>query len=351
MTVKINIENRTIIRIMIVVVLFLVALRFFEALARPMTLVFVSAFLAVAINPPVNYLSRKIFKGNRVASTGIAYLIVVAIIGLFLWALVPPMVRESGEFIENMPEYIDQVTEGDHFVGQFIDRYELDQEIEDFGTNITSRIGDADGPLLTGIGRLGTALISIVTVLVLTFFMLVEGPYWMEKFWEFQDPKEIKHRKELVAKMYGAITGYVNGQLLIALLAGSAALIVLLILGIPFPLPLAGIVSLFGLIPLVGATLGAAIVVIAAAFQSVSAAVVLVVFFIVYQQIENNVIQPMIQAKALDLSPLMVLLAVIFGISVGGIFGGFVAIPVAAIIKILILDYTSRSKQLRRSKA
>lgn len=342
MIVNIKIDNRTIVQIMVVVVLFFVAIKFIGAVEHAITLVVISAFLAAALNPPVTYIAKKVVRGNRTGATAIAYIMVISLLGLFLWALIPPLVRESGAFIDKVPYYVDQLENSDSFVGEFVQRYNLDAEIEDFGTNIANRLGDANGPLLTGINRAGAAIISVLTVLVLTFFMLVEGPYWIKEFWKYQHPEHKEHRQMLAHKMYGVITGYVNGQLLIALLAGLAALIAMILVGIPFPLPLAGIVALFSLIPLVGATLGSVVVILVALFQSTAAAAIMTVFFLVYQQIENNVTQPMVQSKALDLTPLMVLVSVIFGISVGGILGGFIAIPVAAILKILFLDYQER---------
>ncbi len=342
MTVNIKIDNRTIVQIMIVVVLFFLAIEFIGAVQQALTLVFVSAFLATALNPPVTYIARKVAHGSRTGATAIAYIFVVSIIGLFLWALIPPLVKESGAFVDRVPQYVDQIQNSDNIIGEYIERYDLDSEIEQFGSNLADRIGEADGPLLSSLNKAGTAIISIVTVLVLTFFMLVEGPYWIKTFWQYQHPEHKKHRQELVKKMYGVITGYVNGQLFVAMLAGFTALIAMLLVGIPFPLPLAGIIALFSLIPLVGATLGSIVVILVALFQSVAAAGIMAVFFLVYQQIENNLIQPMIQSRTLDLTPLMVLVAVIFGISLGGILGGFVAIPVAAILKVLFLDYHER---------
>jgi predicted PurR-regulated permease PerM len=349
MTVNIKVENRTIVQIMVVVILFFAALQFISAVQSALTLVFISAFLAIALNPPVTYIAKNVVRGSRTGATAIAYLFVVTIIGLFLWALIPPLVKESSAFIDRVPEYVQEVKESDNYVGEFVDRYELDSEIEEFGSNLADRMGDANGPILSGINRLGAAIVSVLTVLVLTFFMLVEGPYWLNTFWKYQHPDKKKHRQMLVKKMYNVITSYINGQLLVAMLAGFTSLIAMLLLGVPFPLPLAGLVALFGLIPLVGATLGAVTVVAVALFQSVATAVIMAVFFLIYQQIENNVIQPMVQSKTLDLTPLMVLVAVIFGISLGGILGGFVAIPVAAILKILFLDY--HDSRLARLKA
>jgi predicted PurR-regulated permease PerM len=147
--------------------------------------------------------------------------------------------------------------------------------------------------------------------------------------------------------MYNVVTGYVNGQLLIASIAGLTSLVAMVVVGIPNAIALAGVVALTGLIPLIGATLGAVIIVAVALFQSLGQAVFMLIFFIVYQQVENNAIQPYVQSKALEISPLLVLVAVIIGVSLGGLLGGFLAIPVAACARILLLDYIEQRNQAK----
>ena len=340
--ITINIDNTTIFKVIVATVLFILTFRFLQAVSYGLTLIGISAFLALALNPPVSYLSARITRGISAAATGIAYLFVLTIIGGFLWALVPPLVNQTGDFLDNLPQYVENISQGDNFVSDFVNRYDLDTEIKEFGDNLGDRLGDTSGPIFSGINIIGAALVSLLTVLVLTFFMLIEGPAWLDKFWKLQPASKRKHRQQLAQKMYSVITGYVNGQLVIALFASFMSLIAMLIVGIPYALPLAGVVGLFGLIPLVGATLASLLVIVVALFQSAYSAIAMLVFFLIYQQVENNVIQPYIQSRTLDVSPLLVLVAVLFGISIGGILGGFVAIPVAAITKILITDYYAK---------
>jgi len=347
MTFNISIDNKTIIRVFAAIILFALGAFFIRASTQALTLIVISAFLAMALNPPVSYLSSKITGGSRGAATGIAYLCVVSIIGLFLWAMVPPLVSQTRQFIDDLPTYIEEFSEGDDAVSTFVRDNDIQEEVEDFVSEFTtgSSVGDSSAQIFDGIGRVGSAIVSLLTVLVLTFFMLVEGPTLMKKFWLLQDEKKQVRRKVLVGRMYGVITGYVNGQLLIALLAATASLIAMLIVGIPLPLPLAGLVGLFGLLPLVGATLGSLAVIIVALFQSVQAAIAMAAFFIIYQQIENNAIQPIIQSRALEISPLIIFIAVLFGISVGGLLGAFIAIPIAACLRILAIDYIEQRKK------
>jgi predicted PurR-regulated permease PerM len=350
--ITVNIDNRTIVRVLAVVVLFLFGITFISATKEVLSLLVISAFLAMALNPPVSYLSSKITGGSRGAATGIAYLVVVSIISVFLWAMIPPLITQTREFIADLPNYIEEIAQGDDAIPTFIRDNHLDDEAIDFINSLTdgTALGSSSSRVFDGLGRLGAAIVSTLTVLVLTFFMLVEGPIWLEKFWQLQPDNKLKHRQELVRRMYGVITGYVNGQLLIALLAATASLIVMLAVGLPLPLPLAGIVGLFGLIPLVGATLGSVIVIVIALFQSFTSALIMLVFFLLYQQIENTFIQPYVQSRTLEVSPLLIFVAVLFGISVGGLLGGFVAIPAAACLRILLNDYLESKGHLPKDE-
>ncbi len=344
MTVKINIDNKTILRAVMVIVGFYLALSFISATKNVFTLLIISAFLAMALHSSVTYISSKITGGSRGLATGIAYLSVLSIIGLFLWASVPPLISQTRQFIHEFPTYVDDVANGDSAISRFIKDNNIDGEAKNFVKNYSSgtTFGQTSSKVFSGIGTIGSGLVSVLTVLVLTFFMLIEGPEWLNKFWEAQPKDKRAHREELGRRMYQIITGYVNGQLFIALIAATASLIMMLIVGLPLPLPLAGLVGLFGLIPLVGATLGSVVVILVALFQSVPSAIAMLIFFLLYQQIENTFIQPVIQSRALAISPLLIFIAVLFGINIGGLLGAFIAIPLAGILRIAILDIIDR---------
>ncbi|MDX1765985.1 MAG: AI-2E family transporter [Candidatus Saccharimonadales bacterium] len=352
MRVKLDIENKTIIRLFVVALAFYLGLAFVVQIRGAIVLLIISAFLAMALNPPVSYLAKKVPGGSRGLATGIAYLLVLTALGAFIYATVPPLVDESRKLIETIPERIEDFRESsnDGVVADFIDRYNLDQEAEELADTLTSRLGDVTGPIISGIGTVTGAIVSFLTVLVLTFLMLVEGPQWLELFWSYIPASKREHHQGLARRMYRVVTGYVNGQLLIALIAGTTALIMMLIVGLPNPIALGGLVAIFGLIPLIGATLGSIIITIIAAFQSLSTAVVMLLFFIIYQQIENNIIQPYVQSRTLDMSPLLVFVAVILGFNAGGLLGGFIAIPTAGALRILALDKAEEYKAKNAKK-
>lgn len=339
--IKVDIDNRTIIRVMTVVVAFWLGISAVYQIRGALVWLIIAFFLALALNPPVSYLAAKIPGGSRALATGVAYIVVVAVLGLFVTSTVPPLVNETRNLVQTLPAKVQNLRQSseDGLVADLINRYNLEDEAQELATNLTRRLGDLGGPIVTGIGKVTSSIIAFITILVLTFLMLVEGPQWLELFWRYHPKKRRDHHQALAKRMYHVVTGYVNGQLLIAAIGGLSSLVMLVIVGLPNAIALAGVVALTALLPLIGATLGAVIVVIVALFQSVTQAVLMAVFFLIYQQIENNVIQPYVQSRALDISPLLVLVAVLLGIQLGGLLGGFLAIPIAACLKILIVDY------------
>lgn len=347
MKVTLNIENKTVIRVVLVVVSFVMGLSLLYQIRSALVLVFIAFFLALALNPPVSYLARRVPGGSRALATGIAYLVVLIALGAFIYSTVPPLVSETRELIGTIPERVDDFRQSSNNgpIADFIERHQIDREAEELVSTLTSRLGDASGPVINGIGTVTGALVSVLTILVLTFLMLVEGPQWIEMVWSYMPEDKHEHNKLLAKRMYRVVTGYVNGQLLIALIAGVSSLVMMLILGLPNPIALAGLVSIFGLIPLIGATLGSVLITLIAAFQSVTIAIFMLVFFVVYQQIENNIIQPYVQSRTLDMSPLLIFTAVILGFSAGGLLGGFIAIPTAGALRILLIDYADRRRE------
>lgn len=347
--VTITFTNQTIVRVIVLIVLTLLGLRFLDNIAHPLTLIFVSFFLALALNPAVNWLSNRFKSKSRAKATGVAYLAVLALLITFFSWVVPPLVSQTANFITDVPKTIKSFETQDSAAARFARRYQLTGQLQDLGNDFSNRFKDVRQPLLTTAGRIGGTLISVITVFVLTFMMLVEGPFWLRKFWSLHAESRREHRKQIAVRMYKVVTGYVNGQLVIALIAASFALIALLVASTLLnvsvnAVALAGIVFLTGLIPLIGNTIGALFVILIALFSSGALAIIMAIFFLLYQQIENVTIQPYIQSRANELTPLLVFIATLLGIGIGGILGALVAIPVAGCAKILIEDYFSRHR-------
>lgn len=344
MKVTIDISNKTIIRILSITLLFVIGVMLVAEVAQALLLIFTAFFLAVALSPAVNSLAKRMPWQSRGLATATVFIAVIGIISVLAASLMPPLVRQTNQLIDQTPQYIENVREEDGPLAGFVERYEIADQGDEIVDEVVEGVTGAGEPIINFVSRISTSVVAVLTVLVLTFFMLIEGPRWVRRFWSVQTGPHVDRRKRLVEKMYRVVTGFVNGQLLIAAINAIAIAVILLIMGIPFALSLAAIVGILGLIPIIGATLGAVIVVVAGLFDSLLTAIILAVYFIIYQQIENNVIQPAIQSKSLGMSPLLILVSVLIGLNLAGILGGLVAIPIAGSIQALIQDVIEHRK-------
>jgi predicted PurR-regulated permease PerM len=173
----------------------------------------------------------------------------------------------------------------------------------------------------------------------MTFFMLLEGVAWRDRFIALLPGHVQPRARRMTQEIAKTIGGYVSGNLLISLIAGFFTTIVLLAVGVPFALALGLLVAILDLIPLAGATLAAIIVTLVALTHSLTAAIVVFAFFVVYQQLENHLLQPIVYGRTVKLSPLAILVSVLIGAEVAGVIGALGAIPVAGTIQILISDW------------
>ena len=341
---EITISNQTILRIILFLLGTFLTLRVLDSLRHPLTLIFVSFFLTLALNPVVAKVSSKLKNKSRVRATAIAYGAVMTIIVAFVILIVPSLMNQTTEFIREVPSTLSELENQDDSVGRFVRRYQLQNQIESFGSDWSRNLGSVQGPVLTTANRIFANVLSIITVFVLTFMMLIEGPKWMKTFWNHIPKKRRLHDKEIARKMYKVVTSYVNGQVLVATIGSVFAIIALLIastvIGVSVnAVALGGIVFLFGLIPTIGAILGALFVALFALFASPLLALVMIIYFVIYQQVENATIQPYIQSRNNDLTPMLVFIAAILGIGLGGVLGGFLAIPLAGCTKVLFDDW------------
>ena len=194
--------------------------------------------------------------------------------------------------------------------------------------------------------RIVTIIVAIVTITFMTFFMLLEGPAWIERFYALLPDQSQARWRQVGRDIYRTIGGYVTGNLLISLIAGISTTIVLLIMDVPYAVALGLIVALLDLIPLAGATIAAVLIsTVAFLTDPVPAGIVVLIFFVIYQQIENHFLQPVIYGRTVQLSPLAVLIAVLIGAQLAGVLGALAAIPVAGTIQVLLLDWLRHRRQ------
>jgi predicted PurR-regulated permease PerM len=345
--VTVNLTNRTIVRAILWVVATILMYHFVGRISHGLTLIFAAFFLALALNPVVSWMTRRLRIDSRVRATALAYFSVIAIISLFLILVIPPLVRQTRTFINNVPDTIQNFQSQDSKLARTSKKYHLDQKIVQGAKDFSSHYSNFGSTLLDTGKRLLEALASILAVLVMTFMMLVEGPKWLELFWGVMPAKNRAHHKKIAHKMYRGVTGFVNGQVILAVIAGIIAFIALEIASHVThsninAVALAGIVSVFGLIPLFGNPLAAILVILSCLITSVSMGLVMLGYFVIYFFIENHTFQPYIQSRLNELTPLTVFAAAILGVGFGGLLGAIIAIPAASAIKTLVEDYFER---------
>ena len=333
-------STRQVVRIVMTIVSVVLALYLIYRLRTPLTWIFIAGFLAIALSGPVSFLQRRMRRG---AATALVYLGVILIPILIMAALVPPVVEESNNLAQSLPEYageLSEFVEQNDRLRQLEQDYDITGKLEEQAATLPSRLGDAAGVLSDiGVGIVNS-LFAGITILVLSAFLIGSGRRWLDLWADRYPPDRARWLKTLYDRIGAAVGNYVAGALLQATVAGVLSWIVLQILGVPYALPLAVVVFLLDLVPLVGATLGAIIVGVVTLFNDFPTdTTIWVIWSIIYQQVENNVIQPRIQARAVAVHPFVVLVSVLFGSSLFGVLGALLAIPVAAAIQIAVREY------------
>ncbi|HEX5893321.1 MAG TPA: AI-2E family transporter [Solirubrobacterales bacterium] len=332
--------TRTVTRTVLTVVLVALALYIVYLLRRPISWIVIAAFIAIAAAGPVNYLQRHMRRGFAIALTYITIILIPVGLGALL---IPPIVSEVEELAENAPAYAEDVTEfveENKTLNNLNDDYDITTKLQEEADSLEEKIPDAAGALADiGVGVVNS-IFAGVTIFILSIFMVAGGPRWVHGFVRMQRPEHAERIERTLRRIANAVGNYVGGALLQATIAGVTSFVVLTILGVPFAGPLAVVVFVFDLIPVVGATIASLLVAIVAAFVNFPIALIVwVIFAIVYQQVENYVIQPQIQKRATKIEAFVVLVAVLFGSTLFGVLGAILAIPTAATLQIAIHEY------------
>lgn len=345
--VTVNVTNRTIVRTILWVILTIIIFRFIGRISHELTLIFVAFFLALALNPAVSWISRRLKIKSRGWATSIAYLMVIIVLVAFFALVTPPLVRQTRSFINNVPQTVQNFQQQNSKLARLARRYNVDQKISQGASDFASHYSNYGSTLLDTGKRIVEAVASVLAVLVMTFMMLVEGPRWLELFFGNLPDKKRNHYREMAHRMYRGVSGFVNGQVILAIVAGFFAFCALEI-GKHIThanvntVALAGIVSVFGLIPLFGNPAAAIVVVLACLINSVSLGLGMLAYFVIYFFIENHTFQPYIQSRLNELTALTVFVAAIIGVGFGGLLGAIIAIPAASAVKILLEDHFVR---------
>jgi len=300
--------------------------------------IFIALFLTLALNPAVDRLQRRVKR--RGLATGIVYIAALIGVALIGWLFIPTLVDQVNNFAHQVPTYLDDLTKGRGRLGFLQEKYHLvDKARNALDEGGASKLFGISGTAVAVAKGVVTAVLATLTIVFMTFFMLLEGPNWMNRFYSLLRPASRTRWETVGHDIYRTVGGYVTGNLLISLIAGTLTAIVLAIMGVPYAIALGLIVGILDLIPLAGATIAAILVGAVAFLHSIPAGIVVVAFFLVYQQVENHVLQPVVYGRTVQLSPLAVLISVLIGAELAGVLGALAAIPVAGAIQVIFLDW------------
>ena len=303
------------------------------AVQSVLVLLLTAAFLAIGLNPAVEALERRSMR------RGFAVLVVLVGVLLFFtgfgFAVVPPIVDQAQEFAEQAPDYVRQLQENDR-IASLDERFGLLDRLERM-LDDPERIGVSAAGGVLGVGKVVFGFFfSALTVLIVTLYFLANLPAIKAQAYRLV-PRTRRARVGLLTdEILSRVGGYVAGAVSIASLAACSTFLLLRILGVDYAVALAMLVFLTGLIPLIGATIGAVFVTAVALFASVQAGIICAVFFLIYQQVENYVLYPRIMQRSVDVSPAATVVAVLVGGSLLGVLGALLAIPIAAALQLVI---------------
>lgn len=331
---------RTVLSVLGIILAVFALLQVVSLARQVLTWMLIALFFALALDPLVNLLMRRGIR-SRGAAIGATYLLLLAVVVLLGMTFVPTLVDEVNSFIDAVPQYVEDLTEGRGRLGFLETDYHLVERVREAaaGTDL-SRVLGVSGTAVAVTKGIVTVIAATITIIVLTFFMLLEGPRWVERLYGLLPERSQPRWRRIGADVYATVGGFVTGALTIALLAGITSSLLLVALGVSYAVALGLVVFVLDLIPLAGATIASILVTTVAVLdQGWGVGLIVLVWFVIYQQIENHVLYPLVYSKTVALSPLTILIAVLIGASLAGILGAVAAIPIAGTIQVIVREW------------
>jgi predicted PurR-regulated permease PerM len=332
---------RTIIVAIICVAAFFLLGKVIYQLRSVVLLMLVAGFLALILNPVCRLFERWV-RRRGLAVTMVAVLMVIVFFGLLV-AFGYPLVNAITHLADNLPTYVQNAEHGKGWLGKLVTHYHVQQWVQQNTSKLVSFGQNLSAPALAvGKGAL-SLLIELLAIFILVLLLLLEGPRLRRGLLSLLSAGQAEEVQAVASEVNRSVVGYMLGNFLTSIICGVVVLIDLAVLGVPFPLLWALWVALVDFLPMIGGALAGIPVVIFAAFQSLTVGIITLVVFVVYTQVENHILNPVIMSKTVRISPLLVLLAVLVAASigdwVGGLFGGFVAallaIPAAGAFQVI----------------
>jgi predicted PurR-regulated permease PerM len=307
-------------------------------------MILVAGFIAVILNPMVNYVQRRVHRRGWAVAVVLSWAILVFVGLAVLFG--SPLLNGVTHLSARLPGYVRDAADGHGWIGQLVHRFHLQQWVAENAPKLQT-LGTALARPALNFGKGAASVLgTVVTIFALALLLLLEGPKIWSSLLGALSPGRAQRWSRMAREINQSVTGYVVGDLLTSVIAGVVVFVTLAALGVPFPLLWALWVALVDFLPMVGGALAGIPTVLFATAHSLTDGIVTAATFVAYQQLENHILNPLIMSRTVKVNPLLVLLAVLFGTSlgdwVGGVFGGFVAallsIPCAAALQVIVRE-------------
>ncbi len=307
-------------------------------------LMLISVFITLLLHPLVSFVERR--GAPRGVATGVVFVLGVVVVTTLSFFIVQPLVGAAEHLANQLPHTLKLAEQGRGTIGRFVTRFHLLKYVEGKHATAQSLIAKIGKPALSiGKGVL-SGVVGLVTIFFLTFFLLIHSPRIYRAILDWMQPERAARVRDIVSDVERSVVGYMAGDFATSLIAGVAVTVTLLATGVPYPLVLGIWVAIVDFLPLVGGLLAGVPTVIIAALHSLPAGIAVLVVFLVYQEIENHVLYPIIMSRTVKLNSLWVLVSVLLGAElgniVGSIFGAFVgallAVPAGSAVQVVARD-------------
>ncbi|HEU0088172.1 MAG TPA: AI-2E family transporter [Pseudonocardiaceae bacterium] len=304
---------------------------------RVLVWIVIAVFFAVALYPVVNWVQQRVAR-HRWLATLLVFLVVVLVLGGLGAVFAVPLAQEGTAFASQLPALVADARAGRGPIGELLVRVHALQFVEQHQDRIGGFAANLGTSALSFASGIVNGIVATVTVFILAYLIVLQGPLIVGGTLALLSPQYARRIRQVGRECTKTITGYLSGNLLISLICGLLTYAVLAIVGVPFAGLIALFVAIADLIPLIGATLGALVAAVAGFVHSVQAGIVVIIFFVVYQQLENHLLQPVILSRTVRLNPLAVLVAILIAAELAGILGALLAIPAAGILQVISRD-------------
>ncbi|MCY4010740.1 MAG: AI-2E family transporter [Candidatus Saccharibacteria bacterium] len=346
---KLNLDIKflTVVKVTAIVLLLILGIEFLKEVMPIILLLLLALLFAIALNPVVARVRHWFNIKSKTVATCITFGFVLIILIGFGAIIIPTILEQINDFAGNLVTIVERLHQQDDWLSNLLVSTGIDDVINTYATNISDFLTNNIRGVLGILQDIFSFFGSLFLVFVMAFMILTESPKVFRSIKTFIPSNKFQRWHELYVQMSEVVSGYISGQFIIALLGGLMSLVILLLLPLPAEyseIAMAAIITVFSLVPLIGIIIGAGIVVLLTLLVDVKSGIILLIYFVVYQQIENLTIQPLIQGHQSNLSALQVLLATLIGASIAGIPGVLLSVPIAACIKVWSVDYFDRNR-------